>query len=717
MNNPTTNILTKCAYLANCLSQNAKSFILQKNDKIKTVEIFSSIDILNHFLGKFRWGYSPVVGEFCLYGAIDIDCPELTMIEKLALAKKLKKEFARYNLLTFIEQSKGKGYHVWLFFSEQFERKFIQDLLCRVIKKVTDIKIANGQIETFPKGKGGNAIFMFGFGAINPDKETFSEKFLSTKSTAILKDNGDVDANFILNIAKASKHNTEELKKIEWLDKYPPCLTEAYLNWGAGSRNSYTLAIAAILKKLGYELDEAIEVISTIASNNNDEELQARIHNVKSTYQKENPAGCSIAKGKCDGVPTDAICFENCSFIKTKTSDVESEIVSQIDFASFRKGYGDLKKAPPIEYLANNLFPRGYVSVFFSEAGCGKTWLLMDLSIAISNGSNIWGTYQTTQLKTLFFQGDSPEHLTTQRLELFNIKPNDDYLQFVNRYNLDKMGFPLNISDAKGQSVFEGFFKEFLPDLIIIDTFISFFDGDECRAKDVKASTDFLRKIADTYNCHIILTSHARKRQAGENRKKLDISDLIGSSALNRLVGAIYCIIPNNEDEEKLAGVVTNIKNWGKKTKSFKFELAKAEDNHLSIEYSNENITFAPKNKQEEIENHILDAIEYAPDAEFRKDELANDFAVSVNTAGIVINKLVDKKILKKIGETKGVYYIANIDKSCKNNSETVDNTSLEPNNAIDRKIDRKNLSINNPTIAISGLKGIPADVSWAFNQ
>jgi DNA-binding transcriptional regulator YhcF (GntR family) len=57
---------------------------------------------------------------------------------------------------------------------------------------------------------------------------------------------------------------------------------------------------------------------------------------------------------------------------------------------------------------------------------------------------------------------------------------------------------------------------------------------------------------------------------------------------------------------------------------------------------------------------------------QIRKNELANDFKVSINTAGLVISQLEMQKVLYKVGETKGAYYIANTEKICRNKSETI---------------------------------------------
>lgn len=726
MNNSNNTLLAKCTYLANCFASKAGRFIIQEPGKqIRTVHNLSELNFNKHFTGEERNGISPDVGEDCNFAVVDIDRMDTEQIKQFEFAQNIKKELlSEYNLQALIEQSKSKGYHVWIPFDGKIKRRFIQKLLTKVIRKFTDKKIANGIIEIFPKGNGGTSIFFPCFNSITPDGNSFSENFLTTKSTAILKDNGDVDTNFIANFARATICNTKTLQMLAWLDKYPPCFTKAYLNWARGVRNGYTLAIAGICEKLGLPLEEAIEAIRTIAEDCNDEELQARINIVKATYKKENPAGCNILQGKCEGIPVNAICSGNCSFVKV-ASEIEKTPAADpnFDVNSILMSYEDLQNEKPVDYLAGNLFPRCYVSVFFSEAGLGKTWLLFALAIDFSNGNSIFGKYPSIKMKVLIFQGDSPNNLTAERFNLLKNKPDSNYIKFINRYQADRLGYHINISDTNGQANFERCIEEFCPDLVIIDTFISFFDGDENRAKDVKCSTDFLRKLAEKHNCHIILTSHTRKRQSGEKRTNLDQSDLIGSSALSRLAGSIYSLIKNSEDEEKTSAIVRNIKTWVKTTQSFKFELITNTDDSLSILYERDNIKFLPKNKQQEIESHILEAIEIHPDVEFRKEELANDFGASVNTVGLVIKKLESKKILRQVGKTKNSYYVSNIEKNCKNMFKTTDITETDVNNGVDRNFDRKVIKAeqkfnpaNNLTISDSSTNVTTDDVSNFFN-
>lgn len=96
-----------------------------------------------------------------MFGVIDIDCPDISHEEKYKIALSLQDKIHEdYGLISLIETSKSKGFHVWVPFLIPQERIFIKNILQDVINSVTDRPISNGVIEVFPKGDKGNAIFL-----------------------------------------------------------------------------------------------------------------------------------------------------------------------------------------------------------------------------------------------------------------------------------------------------------------------------------------------------------------------------------------------------------------------------------------------------------------------------------------------------------------------------------------------------------------------------
>lgn len=301
----------------------SSKFITQKNgiEEIFTPKNLDFSHAINdHLLGKTRLGVAPEIKgqeDKILFGGIDIDCKDLPTEEKYKMALSLQNNlFKEYRLNALIEQSKSKGFHIFIFFSVPQKRDYIQNLLEKVVTEVTGKKIANGVIEIFPKGKKGNAMFLPCFGMFQ-DENTLSEEFFERKKSCFVEgENMEAITNPLTRIKNSMQVNSSMLLFQESLSKYPDCIRKAALNWKDGERNSLTMAIAGALKKVAkVSLDEAINVITEIAQFNRDEELLGRIATVESTYKNEDVAGCSILKGENPNISlSEIICDSDCIF-------------------------------------------------------------------------------------------------------------------------------------------------------------------------------------------------------------------------------------------------------------------------------------------------------------------------------------------------------------------------------------------------------------------
>lgn len=307
----------------------SSKFITQKNG---IVEIFTPKSLnfrqalIDHLLGKTRLGIAPEIKgqeDKILFGGIDIDCKDLPTEEKYKMALSLQNNlFEEYRLNALIEQSKSKGFHIFIFFSVPQKRDYIQNLLEKVVTKVTGKKIANGVIEIFPKGKKGNAMFLPCFGMFQ-DENTVSEEFFELKKSCFVEgENMEAITNPLTRIKNSMQVNSSMLMFQESLSRYPDCIRKVALNWKDGERNSLTMAIARVLKKVAkVSLDEAINVITEIAQFNRDEELSGRIATVESTYKNEDVAGCSILKGENPNISlSKIICDSDCKIPESNIS-------------------------------------------------------------------------------------------------------------------------------------------------------------------------------------------------------------------------------------------------------------------------------------------------------------------------------------------------------------------------------------------------------------
>ena len=285
-----------------------------------TKEKFETL-INQHLLGQTRLGITPeILGQEdkVSFGAIDIDCPDMSYDEKYVLASNIKnKLLEEYGLVALIEISKSKGFHVYTFFSTPQERSFIKNILQDVVNNVTDRKITNGQIEVFPKGDKGNAIFLPFFGMFK-DQNTFNEEYFKKKKSCFVKGhNMKIIKNPLEAIYQAMRQNDSILPVLKKLSIYPECVRKSFFAWKKGERHYLTMALAAILKKISKVSEsEAINIVKSIAQYNRDEEINDRINAVRSTYKSDEVAGCSIMQGRNENIAiSNTLCTENCELV------------------------------------------------------------------------------------------------------------------------------------------------------------------------------------------------------------------------------------------------------------------------------------------------------------------------------------------------------------------------------------------------------------------
>ena len=127
------------------------------------------------------------IGEILGLKFSDIDFKEQSFEEKYGLACRLQKTIlSKLGWKSVIEKSKGKGFHIFIFFSNPINRNLVQKQLGKIIEENFKLKIKNGLIELFPKGEGVSVIFLPFFGML--DKEGFiQESFFENKNNCLIK--------------------------------------------------------------------------------------------------------------------------------------------------------------------------------------------------------------------------------------------------------------------------------------------------------------------------------------------------------------------------------------------------------------------------------------------------------------------------------------------------------------------------------------------------
>lgn len=181
----------------------------------------------------------------------------------------------------------------------------------------------------------------------------------------------------------------------------------------------------------------------------------------------------------------------------------------------------DMKLRPPC-FVVDKLLPQG-LHVFAGPPKIGKSWLLMQLALAVASGKSLWGL-ETDQGPVLSLCLEDNLSRLQQRLSMLTDEPPDDL-------------YLTTLSNALSDGLCDQL-EEFLQEhedtrLIIIDTLqkVRGNNGDGNLYASDYQDIGLLKRIAAEYEISVVLVHHLRKRGASDPHTMISgTTGLIGAA-------------------------------------------------------------------------------------------------------------------------------------------------------------------------------------------
>lgn len=231
---------------------------------------------------------------------------------------------------------------------------------------------------------------------------------------------------------------------------------------------------------------------------------------------------------------------------------------------------------PDIEKIAG-LYPRGFISIFAAQAGTGKTWFMQYLACRLSMGGNILAGLipNSKKYKSVILAGETGKYLLDKRLSATCWAFDGKRIKVYDAIEMQRDEIPIMLNTQEGRTTLVSILAMENPDIVFIDTLISFHSVDESKQSEMTSIFTFLLKSAREFNCAIVLNHHTRKRSTKNPTARLTQDDVIGSNAGARLTNCIYIAerVRNEAtcDEGMPTIEVRNVKNWEKEIPPFTY--------------------------------------------------------------------------------------------------------------------------------------------------
>ncbi len=188
----------------------------------------------------------------------------------------------------------------------------------------------------------------------------------------------------------------------------------------------------------------------------------------------------------------------------------------------------------PLQWAADQLFPTEGVVLLAGRPKEGKSWLALQMALAISAGRKVMGRFDVIQSGVLYMALEDNDRRIKERLNTLDVPGSDD-VAFAYDFTLDDVGIEELERVVEAQR-----FK-----VVIVDTFLNA-DGSPPAGrsadlvKEDYKKINLLKKLAFRLHICIVLVCHTRKKVKGDESGSLD--QVLGTTGITAAADIIIML-------------------------------------------------------------------------------------------------------------------------------------------------------------------------------
>ncbi len=434
-----------------------------------------------HLQGEESLGVYPLMPDStCRFGAVDIDRKDPTLAKAVYDAlTALELPFGVY-----MEQSRGKGYHVWLFADEAITAREMRRILRRAVldaglPETTEIFPKQADAETVEFG---NYINLPYFGETDGPRMVLSRGSLQPMPlprflTVCRPAPASIVRSIASRIADRSPAGPAPGPKENWL-------VDAWGGADAGRRNDTAARLAGYLKSRRVPEDLALAMLED--------------WRLKCEHDSGQPFDDKELRGVVTGI------YRRHGGIDPGEQALPGARRFDVEPLSFF-----LQRAPEkVEWLIEPFIPKGGMALISGDPGAGKTWLALDAAISVASGRDWLGRYRTAQGPVILIDEETTHAGLSSRMNMLLVgtgdKPDDLPIFIALRQGL-------NLSDSRQAERLAGVIDRVRPALVVFDPFAEMHDGSENSADEVARVFRTMREAGRPHDPAFLVIHHNRK--------------------------------------------------------------------------------------------------------------------------------------------------------------------------------------------------------------
>jgi AAA domain len=166
------------------------------------------------------------------------------------------------------------------------------------------------------------------------------------------------------------------------------------------------------------------------------------------------------------------------------------------------------------EWLIEGLWSTEAVGIIGGEPKCGKSFLALDLAVAVASGTPCLRRFPTNESgSVLLYAAEDAWHIVRQRLEGIACAAGVNFASL----NVHVITVPtLRLDRSEHQQALQATVAQLQPKLLVLDPFVRLHAIDENVAGEVAPLLAYLRSLQRRHHTAVALVHHARKGAAHE---------------------------------------------------------------------------------------------------------------------------------------------------------------------------------------------------------
>lgn len=206
-----------------------------------------------------------------------------------------------------------------------------------------------------------------------------------------------------------------------------------------------------------------------------------------------------------------------------------------------------------------------------------KSWILMDLALALATGTEWMGRFPCKESKVIYLDQERGKDSTIERFnQLIGGRGIDaeslDKNLFIKPQSRTKIDLP------NSYNAFDRMLEKFRPDIVLVDSFKKFHSKNELATQDMQIVFTKLDELRDKYGCSFVFIHHETKGVISKRKEEFTVTafDAAGTVDLQQSADHFFNVLAYTEKDTSMMYHTAN--NHGALLEPFKVHVVDVEN-------------------------------------------------------------------------------------------------------------------------------------------